>query len=185
MLACAAAAVVCVAAALGAVGSSAGELYGGVALAALSPLLLGSLVLSRYDFWPAALTAGALAALASARPRLGLLVLGAAVSAKLYPLVLLPIALLYVARRHGRREALAALAVFATVVVLVFLPFLLASPGGVVDSSRGRRAVRSRSRASAPAFCSRPTASGSTRRRSFRATARRTSPAALPDASPP
>src|SRR6478752_6619631 len=48
---------------------------------------LEPVVLSRFDLWPAALTAAALAALLSGRLRLGHLALGAAVAAKLYPAV--------------------------------------------------------------------------------------------------
>ncbi len=134
MLACGAAAVVCVALALAAVRTSTAWLFGGVAFAALSPLLLGPVVLTRYDLWPALLTVGALAALAADRDRLGLGLLGAAVAAKLYPFVLLPLGLVYVARRKGGREAAVALGVFALVVALVVLPFALVAPGGVWDS---------------------------------------------------
>jgi Glycosyltransferase family 87 len=134
MLVCGAAAVALVAATLAAARAPDAALAGGVAFAALSPLLLGPVILTRFDLWPAALTAGALAALASGRDRLGLGVLGAAVAAKLYPLVLLPLAFAYVARRSGRREAAVSLGVFAAVVVAIFLPFAVAAPGGIADS---------------------------------------------------
>jgi hypothetical protein len=134
MLASGAFAVAFVALALGGAGASAARLYGAVTFAAAAPLLLGPVVLSRYDLWPAALTAAALAALVAGRPRLGLAALAAAVAAKLYPLVILPLALGYVARRHGRREALASLGVFALVAVVVFLPFALVAPDGLADA---------------------------------------------------
>ena len=134
MLVCGAAAVACVAAALGSAGVAGTALVAGVGAAGIAPLLLGPVVLSRYDLWPAALTAAALAALVSGRHRLALGVLGLAVGAKLYPLVLLPLALLYVLRRRGRREGALALAAFAVVLGLVFAPFLAVAPGGVVDS---------------------------------------------------
>jgi hypothetical protein len=105
-----------------------------LALVAVFPLLLGSVVLTRFDLYPAALVAGALAALVHGRDRLGFAVLGAAVLVKLYPGVLVPLAAAYVWRRRGRREALICLGVLAAVVVLVFLPFLVVSPGGVADS---------------------------------------------------
>jgi hypothetical protein len=103
-------------------------------LAAASPLLLGSVVLSRFDFWLAALTAGALAALVSGRSRLGLGGLGLAFAAKLYPAVLLPVALTWVWRRRGRREAVVCAGVFAAVALACFLPFLVIAPHGVWDA---------------------------------------------------
>ena len=61
--------------------------------AALAPLLVGSLILSRYDLWPALLVAAALAALLAGRDGIGWALLGAAVAAKLWPLVIVPPAL--------------------------------------------------------------------------------------------
>jgi hypothetical protein len=100
----------------------------------LFPLALGTVVLTRYDLWPAMLTAGALAAVLSGRPRLGLAVLGIAVAAKIYPLVLLPPLLVYLARRRGRREAGIALGAFAAALAVVVVPFALIAPEGLVDS---------------------------------------------------
>jgi hypothetical protein len=134
MLVCGAAAVAFVALALAACGASSARLRGGVALAGLSPLLLGPVLLTRFDLWPAALAAAALAALAAGRPRLGFGVLAAAVAAKLYPLVLVPVALLYVRRRHGTREALLSFAALAVVLALFFLPFAVLAPEGLADS---------------------------------------------------
>ena len=134
MLACGIAGIACVALALTAAGASTASLFAGVLAAALTPLLLGPVILSRYDLWPAALTTAALAALAAGRDRLGLGVLGAAVAAKLYPLVALPIALVYVARRKGPRAAAAAFGVFLAVVALVVAPFALLAPAGVADA---------------------------------------------------
>ena len=98
------------------------------------PLLLGSVVLTRFDLWPAALVAGALAALVHGRHRVGFGVLGAAVAVKLYPAVLVPVAVAYVWRRRGRREAIVCLGLLAGVVALVFLPFLVVAPDGVAHS---------------------------------------------------
>jgi uncharacterized membrane protein len=103
-------------------------------LTALLPLLLGSVVLTRFDLYPAALVAAALAALVHGRHRLGLGLLGAAVAVKLYPVVLVPVALGYVWRRRGQREALVCLGVLAAVVLAVFLPFLVLAPDGLVHS---------------------------------------------------
>jgi uncharacterized membrane protein (DUF2068 family) len=100
-------------------------------LTAVAPLLLGSVVLSRFDLWPAALTVGALAALVAGRDRLGAGVLGLAFAAKLYPAALLPLALTWVWRRRGRREAAVCLGLFAVVAAACFLPFLVLAPHGV------------------------------------------------------
>jgi hypothetical protein len=131
---CAAAAVAFVALALAAVDAGTGRTAAAVAFVALAPLALGSVVLTRYDFWPAALTAGALAALLSGRDRVGLGVLALAVAAKIYPVVLLPPALALVWRREGARAALAGLGVFGAVIALVVVPFAAVAPGGLVDS---------------------------------------------------
>jgi len=101
---------------------------------AVSPLLAGALVLSRYDYWPALLATGALAALLGGRHRLGWAVLGVAVAAKLWPFVLVPPALAWSAV-HGRaRAALAGALSFALVVV----PFAVLAPHGLYDSIRGQ-----------------------------------------------
>lgn len=105
-----------------------------LALVAWFPLLLGSVVLTRFDLFPAALVAAGIAALVHGRERLGFAALGLAVAVKLYPAVLLPVALGYVWRRRGRREAFVCLGVAGAVVVAVFLPFLVLAPDGVAHS---------------------------------------------------
>jgi uncharacterized membrane protein len=134
MWTCAVATIVLLAVTLSAAGAGTARLYTATAFAGIAPLLLGSVILTRFDLWPAALAAGALAALVSGRDRLGLGVLGLATAAKLFPAVLLPIALAWVARRRGPREAALGLAVFAAVIVAIVLPFAILSPGGVVHS---------------------------------------------------
>jgi hypothetical protein len=101
---------------------------------AVAPLLLGSVVLSRFDLWPAALTAVALGLLAAGRFRLGTGTLGLATAAKLYPAVIVPIALAHVWRARGRREALLCLAAFLAVVAAIVVPFAVIAPGGVWDA---------------------------------------------------
>ena len=134
MLVCGAAAIALVALALAQAGVEPRPLFAAVVFAALSPLLLGPVVLTRYDLWPALLLAAALAALAADRARLGLGLLAAAVAAKLYPLVVLPLALLYVYRRRDGREATAAFGVFAAVCALSFGPFALVAAEGLLES---------------------------------------------------
>jgi len=134
MLACGVAAIFFVAAALAAVGASDARLFAATTFAGLAPLALGSVVLTRFDLWPAALTAAALAALVAGRERLGFGVLGLAVAAKLYPAVLIPLALVYVSRRRGSREAWACVAVLVAVLTAAFLPFAVLSPDGLRES---------------------------------------------------
>jgi hypothetical protein len=100
-------------------------------LVGISPLLLGSVVLSRFDLWPAALTIAAVALLVAGRFRLASGMLGLATAAKLYPAVLAPIAIAHVWRTRGRREALICASLVLGVFAAVVLPFAVISPGGV------------------------------------------------------
>ena len=102
--------------------------------AAVAPLALGSVILSRFDLWPAVLVAGATAALVSARFRTGHALLGIGAAAKFYPGVLLPLAVAYTWKRRGRREALICLGLAVAVFGLIFLPFVVLAPGGVWHS---------------------------------------------------
>jgi uncharacterized membrane protein len=101
---------------------------------ALTPVLVGSLILSRFDLWPALLATAALVALVSDRHSLGWGLLGAAVAAKLWPLVLVPPALVWSHRRGQRGAARWG----AAVAALAFVPFLLLSPGGLWSSLSGQ-----------------------------------------------
>jgi hypothetical protein len=100
---------------------------GATVFVALAPLLVGSLIFSRFDLWPVALATGALAALVAGRHPLGWGLLGAAVVAKLWPLVLVPPALSWSWRHGARRAPLAGLAVAAVIVV----PFAVLAPAGI------------------------------------------------------
>jgi uncharacterized membrane protein len=99
-------------------------------------VLLGPFLLTRFDLYPAAVTALAVALLVAGRDRLGSGVLGAAIAVKLYPVVLLPLAVTWTWRRRGRRHALVGLAICVGVVAAVFLPFIVLSPDGVAWSVR-------------------------------------------------
>jgi hypothetical protein len=101
---------------------------------ALAPLVLGSVILYRYDLWPAALTVAGLAGILAGRERLGFAALGLGIAAKAFPAVVLPPALVYVWRTRGRREALVCLGVAVAVVAVVVVPFLALAPHGVWES---------------------------------------------------
>ena len=98
-----------------------------VAVIAAAPLLVGPIFLNAYDLWPAFLLSLALMLLVLDRPLLAFGVLGAAVAAKVYPVALLPIALLYI----GPRVRRSAFVSFAGVLVLAHLPFVILGPGGL------------------------------------------------------
>jgi Glycosyltransferase family 87 len=134
MWACGVATVVALGLALAAVDAGSTRLFAAIGFVALAPLALGSVLLSRYDLWPAALTIAALAALLGRRERVGFAVLGLAFAAKIYPLVLLPLAVVWVGRRRGARELWIGFACFAGVAAACFGPFLALAPGGVAHS---------------------------------------------------
>jgi hypothetical protein len=134
MLACAAGALGFVLLALSALGAPPGRLLAAAVAVGVFPLALGTVVLTRFDLWPAALAAAALAALLAGRSRLALGVLALAVAAKIYPLVLLPPALLFLWRRRGSGEAAICLGVFVGVLALVVAPFAAVAPEGLLDS---------------------------------------------------
>ncbi len=102
-----------------------------IAFVAFSPLLIGSLVLSRYDLWPTALATGAVAACLRDRYVLGFAALAAAFAAKLFPLVLLPLVIVWTLRRAGADALWRGLASFACVVAAAFGPFAVLAPHGL------------------------------------------------------
>jgi 8-oxo-dGTP pyrophosphatase MutT (NUDIX family) len=134
MVVCGAFVLLFVALALRSLGREPPALLAGLLFVALAPLLLGSVVLSRFDLLPAAVVAGAVAAICAGRERLAFGALGLAVAAKVYPAVLVP---LFVARTWAareRREAAVSSAVLAGVLALCFVPFVVLGPAGVWES---------------------------------------------------
>lgn len=99
---------------------------------AVSPLLMGPVILARFDLWPALLTAVAMAAVLAERFRVGSAFIALAILAKVYPVVLVPVLAIYVWRRAGRREAIVCGVIVAAVVALVLGPFLVVAAGGTV-----------------------------------------------------
>jgi glycosyl transferase family 87 len=140
MALCGVAALFAVVLALVTLGASRRRLYAAAVLFALSPIAVGPISLNTYDLFPAALTVGALAAVLRRRELLGFGLLGLAVTAKLYPLVLIPLAAVYVWPLAGRDRTLRALGVCAAVTLIVVLPFAILSPGGLWDSFHSQSA---------------------------------------------
>ncbi|MDX6506520.1 MAG: hypothetical protein QOG06_1164 [Gaiellaceae bacterium] len=140
MAACGIATLVLVALVLAELGASRGRIASAVALLALSPVALGPISLNTYDAWPALLTVLALWLLLRSRDLAGFAVLGLAVSAKVYPLVLVPLAACFVWRRAGPRRAAVALAVLLAVAAAVIAPFAAYAPHGVFESFRSQAA---------------------------------------------
>jgi len=111
------------------------RLYAAVAASALLPCALGAISINSFDYWPALFTVGALAAFVRGRDRLGLALLAVGIVSKVYPVVILPLVLVSIARRRGRLEALRGLAVCAGTSALVALPFAVLGFRGLATTS--------------------------------------------------
>ncbi|HKC77369.1 MAG TPA: glycosyltransferase 87 family protein, partial [Gaiellaceae bacterium] len=120
-----------VASALRAVAAGAARTWAALLAIGVSPLLLGSLFDTRFDLWPTLLAAGALAAIVRERPVVAGALLGLGFAAKLWPAVLLPIAVAHLWRRRGRTSALAVVGAFVAVAAACFLPFAILGPDGL------------------------------------------------------
>ena len=97
----------------------------------VSPLVLGSLFDTRFDLWPTLLAAAALAATVRERPVLSGVLLGLGFAAKLWPAVLLPIAVVHLWRRRGQAGGVAVVAAFVVAAAACFLPFAFLAPDGL------------------------------------------------------
>jgi uncharacterized membrane protein len=140
MALCGVGALVLVALVLLRLGTTAGRLWAAVVLVALSPVALGPISLNTYDAWPALLTIAALYALLTGRDVLAGGLLGVGFAAKVYPIVLLPPALVWIWRRRGRHRATVSALVFAAAALIVVVPFLALAPHGLLESFRAQAA---------------------------------------------
>ncbi len=103
---------------------------------AFAPVLCGSFILSRFDLWPALLATTAVVLLFYDRHNAGWAFVGAAVAAKLWPVVLVPLAIVWSVRRGRPWAPLVGGAVLAVIV----LPFAVLSPSGFWSSIHGQAA---------------------------------------------
>jgi hypothetical protein len=100
-------------------------------LVAVAPVLLGPVVLTRFDYWPTALAVFALAAFLRERLTTAAILLGAAIGAKLWPAAIAPILFLHLWRTRGPRAAAAFAGVVVAVTAAIFLPFAIIAPDGI------------------------------------------------------
>jgi Glycosyltransferase family 87 len=129
MLGLAAATIVLLVIALYLAGANAGELAAGALVTATLPLMLNpGLVFERFDFWPTALVLLSVVALLRGRRPLGFAALGVGAVAKLYPLAILPLAVLAGrGRAHLRRD----LVLGALLALVLVVPFAIVAPRGL------------------------------------------------------
>ena len=124
-------ALVLIVAALASAGAPRRRLAVAAVTIGVAPLVLGPIFLNEFDMWPAMLVAGALLAFIRRHERLAYVLLALGVAAKLYPVVLLPLALVETWDRGGRELVKRALIWFLGALFLVHLPFAIMGPGGL------------------------------------------------------
>jgi hypothetical protein len=95
---------------------------------AVSPLLVGALVLNRFDFWPTLLVTLGVTALLGDRHRLGWAALAAAIAAKIWAVSLMPLVLVWTLRRRGGAELARCIAAAIGVLAAAFAPFAILAP---------------------------------------------------------
>jgi hypothetical protein len=103
------------------------------AAVAVSPLLVGNLVETRFDLALAALLVWTVWAAVTDRFALAWSLLAVAVLLKLVPLALIPALVIWQRHRAGTRPALAGAAGSLAVVIAVVAPFAILSPSGTWD----------------------------------------------------
>jgi hypothetical protein len=100
------------------------------ATGAASPLAAGPFLFHHYDLFAALLVGAAVLALVTRRETAGYVLLGLGVAAKVYPLAILPVALIRTWKRDRSAVARRS-AAFGAAVLAAHLPFLVVAPGGV------------------------------------------------------
>jgi hypothetical protein len=105
-------------------------------LVAVSPLMIGNLVETRFDLALSAMVVWTLWAAATERWRLAWTLLACAALLKLVPLALIPVMVIWQRHRVGARRAWTGLAGSLAVVVVGILPFVIISPSGTWDLAR-------------------------------------------------
>jgi hypothetical protein len=97
---------------------------------ALAPLLLGPIVVERFDMAVAAVTAWMIYAAVTERWRLMWILLAGGVLIKLVPIALLPLLLVWHAHRRGWTSAIRDAAISIGLIIVGILPFAAIAPSG-------------------------------------------------------
>jgi Gpi18-like mannosyltransferase len=105
-------------------------------LVAASPILLGPLLLARFDLWPAMFAAAAIWLFVTGRLHLSAAALALGILAKVYPVVFLPLLVFHLWRTRGTDDVVRYGVVVAVVVGLGVLPFVAVGADGVIDAFR-------------------------------------------------
>ena len=117
--------------ALAHLGASRRRAFWALCVAGVAPALLGPIAFSRYDYLPALFTVAAVAALAGRRPTLACAFAGLGAVTKVYPAVLIPLALIELWRVQGARAVARGVAVAVAVVAAITAPLVAGAPHGV------------------------------------------------------
>jgi len=134
MAACGLASIALVAIALRRLDFSNGRAAAALGLLALTPLLLGPVILSRFDLWPVMIAMAGLVTILVGLEWIGFFALGLATAVKIFPVVLLPIACIWAWKRLSRREFAACLGIFFAALAACYVPFAIIAPDGVWHS---------------------------------------------------
>lgn len=103
-------------------------------ITAFIPVLLGTLVGTRFDLVLAALIAWILWAVVNDRMTTAWVLLAVAVLVKLVPLAFIPVLLIVHMRRHGGSDAARGAVIGLAVIAVVVIPLALLGPSGLWDS---------------------------------------------------
>jgi hypothetical protein len=116
---------------LGRLGAATRESVVRLGAIATAPLVLGHVFLNRYDLWPAALVALAVAAYLGRREATASGFLAASFAAKIFTVSTIPLAGARVFLLGGRRALVRSVIAFTAVCVAIFAYFLVTSLGGL------------------------------------------------------
>jgi uncharacterized membrane protein len=98
---------------------------------AVAPIAVGSVFVNRFDIWAALLMVIGIAFLVRAHPCAAFALLAAGATAKAYPAAAVPVAAVWVYRRHGVEALKRSLLVLIATGLLILLPFAVVGPGGL------------------------------------------------------